>query len=86
MKVALYSTHILWPSHFETDLEVIDNHLIKKDEVDIYVCNRSLHHCELIFDHANYTHVDYNTIKNSFCNKCIQKKKYRCKTLQKQEV
>lgn len=74
MKVAIYSTHILWPTHFETDLEIIENHLLKNDEVFFYACNGELKHCELIFENAEYTKAEYAALQQAFCEKCIAKR------------
>ena len=46
MKIAVFSTHQNWTPHFDTDLEIIQNHLDKDDEVYHYYCNQELSPCD----------------------------------------
>jgi hypothetical protein len=52
MKVAIFSTHILWSQHYETELEIMQNHLDEGDEVIQIVCNRSLGICDTNLEHG----------------------------------
>lgn len=45
-KVLLFSSHILWTTHYETELEIMQRHLDKGDEVVQLVCNASLPACD----------------------------------------
>ncbi|MCX6210825.1 MAG: hypothetical protein NTZ59_15305, partial [Bacteroidetes bacterium] len=48
MKIALYSTHILWPTHHETDLEIMQSLLDEGCEITNMSCNGSLRSCEIL--------------------------------------
>jgi hypothetical protein len=74
MNAAVFSTHILWPTHYETELEIIQQHLSKHHKVFHFTCNGELPHCELILENALYTNQPYEATQKSFCVKCIQKK------------
>ena len=73
MKVAVFSTHILWPTHYETELEIIQNHIDLGDDVTHYACQRNLQHCELIFPYTEKSNKSYEEIKKELCTKCIAK-------------
>ncbi|MES2431375.1 MAG: hypothetical protein V4556_10580 [Bacteroidota bacterium] len=51
MKVAVFSTHSLWPNHRETELEIIQGHLDKNDSVYRFYCNGVLPVCDLNPNH-----------------------------------
>jgi len=63
MKVAVFSAHVLWPTHYETELEIIQKHLDKKDSVYHIYCNGALLPCDL--------NLDKNKNK---CAKCIERR------------
>jgi hypothetical protein len=46
MKVAFFNSHVLWPSHYETELEIIQEHLEKGDEVIQLFCENQLPACD----------------------------------------
>jgi hypothetical protein len=46
MKVAIFSTHVLLASHYETELEIIEEHHQNGDEVIQLVCNSDLPSCD----------------------------------------
>jgi len=46
MKVLVFSTHILWASHYETELEIMQQHLNAGDEIIQFVCNGHLGICD----------------------------------------
>lgn len=52
MKVAVLSSHVLWPHHYETELEIMQKHLDAGDEVIQLVCNRSFGICDSNLDHS----------------------------------
>ena len=52
MKIFVFSTHILWPSHYETELELMQNHLNSGDEVYHFVCDGELSTCDINPEHA----------------------------------
>jgi hypothetical protein len=72
MKVAVFTTHIHWPSHYETELEIIQKHLNEGDEVVQLVCNADLPTCDI-----NITHDLEN------CMYCIGKRKFGVSLLSK---
>jgi hypothetical protein len=47
MKVGFFTPHIKWPSHYETELELIQEHLNAGDEVIQFVCNSDLPTCDI---------------------------------------
>ncbi len=64
MNIFIYSTHTLWPHHAETELELIQLHLDKDDNVYRFVCNGELPVCDTNVHHRLYS-----------CFKCIDKQK-----------
>lgn len=64
MNVAFFSSHILMPSHYETELELITNHLEKGDSVTQLVCDASLSACD--------TNPYFSP---EACSRCIAKRK-----------
>lgn len=62
--VAFFHSHILWPSHFETELELIEKFQEKGIKGVNFVCNDALKSCDL-----NAT-SEINT-----CSKCMQSRK-----------
>jgi hypothetical protein len=63
MKILVVSTHILWPSHFETDLEIIQGHLAAGDQVFHGVCDGALPACDMAVVH-----------RAARCEDCITKR------------
>jgi hypothetical protein len=63
-KVAFFHSHILWASHFETDLELID--LLNQDQIEIYnyVCDTALKNCD-----------QNKNVTLSRCASCIKRRK-----------
>ena len=47
MVVLFFSSHILWPPHYETELELIQQHLDAMDTVIQVYCNGQLPNCDL---------------------------------------
>ncbi len=45
-KALVFSSHILWESHYETELEIIQNHINAGDDVIQLVCNSSFEVCD----------------------------------------
>jgi hypothetical protein len=83
MNIGLFSTHILWPTHFETELEIMQNHIDAKDLITHYGCNKSLKHCELIFSESEYHQQKYKDIQESFCQRCVQERQWGMQLLTK---
>ena len=52
MKIFVFSTHPLWPPHIGTELEIIQNHLDKGDQVYRFVCNGDLPACDVNENHT----------------------------------
>ena len=64
MTVAFFSSHILMPSHYETELEIITNHLEQGDSIIQLVCESSLSACD--------TNPYFSP---EACSRCISKRK-----------
>lgn len=47
MKVLFFSSHILWPSHYETELEIITDLAAEGHEIIQVYCNAQLPNCDL---------------------------------------
>jgi hypothetical protein len=47
MKVLFFSSHLLWPSHYETELDLIQQHIDAGDSVTQVYCNGQLPNCDL---------------------------------------
>jgi hypothetical protein len=46
MKVAFFNSHVLWPSHYETELEIIQDYIEKGHEVIQLYCESQLPVCD----------------------------------------
>ena len=46
MKVAFFETYVLWPTHYETELELMMVHLQAGDDVSQLYCNSNLINCD----------------------------------------
>ena len=46
MRVFLFAPYALYSPHFETDLEIAENHLLNGDQVTLLACNRDLEICD----------------------------------------
>ena len=77
MKVGVFCTHYNWETHYETDLEIVQRHLKKGDEVTMFTCDkRSFSCCENIWSVALHHKKEYQELQESICNKCeIRQKK-----------
>lgn len=64
MKVAFFASHILWKTHYETELEIIQRHLDEGDDVLQYVCDGTMLACD-----GN----PYHAFKD--CVKCMAKRR-----------
>ena len=73
MKVAVFSTHVLWITHYETELEIIQNHIDAGDDIVHYTCQKNLQHCELIFPYVEKEGKKYKDIQKELCRKCVAK-------------
>ena len=51
MKVFVFSTHPLWASHYETELEIIEKHLKVNDEIFHFTCYGVLKSCDVNLKH-----------------------------------
>jgi hypothetical protein len=52
MKILVFSTHNFWNNHRETELEIIQEHLDKGDEVYRFYCDAHLNACEGNLEHS----------------------------------
>jgi hypothetical protein len=64
MNVLLYSTHVMWPSHYETELEIIQEHLDAGDAVVQAVCDKDFPSCDMARVPSAYT-----------CRRCIERRR-----------
>jgi hypothetical protein len=46
MNVTVFAPYAAWAPHFETDLELIELHLVKGDAVTVITCDAALSYCE----------------------------------------
>ena len=75
MKIAVFSTHALFTPHYETELEIMLDHILKNDKVFHVVCNQHFEICDLIIlENYNNNVSDLNTRKD-ICQRCISKRK-----------
>ncbi|MEZ5173282.1 MAG: hypothetical protein R2850_07185 [Bacteroidia bacterium] len=72
MKIAIFSTHVLLATHYETELEIITNHQNAGDEIVQVICNADLPAC----DTNPY-------FQPEACNRCISKRKLGAGLLEK---
>ncbi|MEX1189847.1 MAG: hypothetical protein WED33_11360 [Bacteroidia bacterium] len=75
MKIAIFTSHILLASHYETELEIILNHQEKGDTVTQLVCNKDLPSC----DNNPYHHAEA-------CERCVSKRFNGYKILKKRPI
>jgi len=73
MNVAVFSTHVLWPSHYETDLEILSGLLDAKNKVFHVTCNKELPLCELVLEQSLYAKRPYDAILADCCGRCVRK-------------
>jgi hypothetical protein len=80
MKVALFSTHVMWSPHFETELEIMQRHLDESDgvhnEIHEFACDQSLLACNVLIDRrVKAKEFDLAAAKKSICPQCIRTRK-----------
>lgn len=75
MKVGIFSTHILWPTHYETDLEIIQKHIHSGDLVYHFTCDKKITCCELKLDAEGFKMPAKQSFNSKTCNQCIKKRK-----------
>ena len=63
MRVAIFVPFVHWPTHFGTDLELIQRHLDAGDEVTVLVCEAELPACD--------TNMSHN---EDWCRTCIARR------------
>ena len=74
MRVAIFSTHPTWLTHFETELEIAQDLLNKGANVDFYICDdKSFSCCENILSRSLLDKIKYNKISELNCNFCISR-------------
>ena len=52
MKIIFFNSHVLWPHHTETELELIQNHLNNNDQVFRVGCRGELSICDNNLEHS----------------------------------
>ena len=80
MKIAVFSTHVLWSRHFETQLEIMQRHLAGPDgranEVHEYACDRRLLCCDMLTARrVNARTTDLDAVRRLFCSRCVRTRK-----------
>ena len=71
MRIAIFSTHPTWLTHFETELEIAQNLLDIGYNIDFYVCNdSSFTCCENILSRSLLDKTDYDEISKVNCDFC----------------
>lgn len=60
MNIAVVSTHVRWTTHYATELELMERHLIKGDKVVQVVCNGELIPCDANIQSSS--NICYNCI------------------------
>jgi hypothetical protein len=63
MKIFVASTHNFWPNHRETELEIIQNHLDKGDEVYRLYCDAHLPVCDGNLKHSLLTCLECRSMR-----------------------
>lgn len=74
--VGVFSTYTLLPSHFETDLELIQRELNQNSKVYVYHCQKKMQRCSMIVDFAKRRNTSYTEIAEKSCNSCVKKQNY----------
>ncbi len=74
MKVAVFSTHVLWTPHYETELEIMQGHLDAGDKVTHVVCDRGLSLCDLIVSHNVHRGLDPLLPDRARCDACVRRR------------
>jgi hypothetical protein len=77
MKIAVFSTHVMWPRHFETQLEIMQKHLDGSGgdgtEVHEFACDRRLLACDVLTAYrAEARTMDYEAARKSMCTRCVK--------------
>jgi hypothetical protein len=84
MKIAFFSTHVMWHRHFETELEIMQSHLDELgadgNEVHEYVCDQRMLSCDVLTAYWGKSRVkrrpiDYAAARKSICTRCIKTRK-----------
>lgn len=77
MKIAFFSTHVMWTRHYETQLEIMQRHLESEnsepDEIHEYFCDTHLASCDIMASREIRSRTP-NVIqkKAAFCARCTK--------------
>jgi hypothetical protein len=71
--IGVFSTHPLWPSHLETDLEIIQREIDEGNEGYMFHCDSCIENCEIIWNMANKKGIESSEIRQKTCDTCITK-------------
>ncbi|HTW92748.1 MAG TPA: hypothetical protein VMH22_13735 [bacterium] len=74
MRVAVFSTHVLWTPHYETELDIMQEHLDAGDHVTHVVCDRGLSTCDLIVSHNVRRGLDPLLPDRDRCDACVRRR------------
>lgn len=80
MKIALFSTHVMYTRHFETELEIMQSHLEGPDsdrnEVHVFVCDRQMLCCDVLTAHRTQARTTLLAeAKEALCARCVKARK-----------
>lgn len=75
MRITVFSTHVLWTPHYETDLEIMQRHLDAGDKVTHVVCDRNRSLCDLIVSHNLYRNLSPLLPDRARCTACVTMRK-----------
>lgn len=73
--IGVFTTHYLWPSHFETDLEIIQENINLGNNVTVYHCKEQIEQCELIWIRSIKQNLSFEVEKEKICAWCKSKQK-----------
>jgi hypothetical protein len=71
--IGIFSTHALWPSHFETDLELIQQEVDFGNKVIVISCDSCIEQCELIWNKTVRHNKSSEELRVNMCKTCQTK-------------
>lgn len=82
MNVGVFSTHPLWPTHFETDLEILQNEIISGNDLHFFHCEKCLNFCEQVWNISIKRKINYRSVKANTCSECVHKQNVGLKLIE----
>lgn len=71
--IGIFSTHALWPSHFETELEIIQSEIDRGSNVYVFNCDKAIDRCEVIWNRSQRVGKNIEELRQRTCNICQHK-------------